>query len=261
MTKLLTVLTMLFAGALLAAQEDASKSKEPDKEVAQKLKDLKAIAADKSGAHDAEAAPIITDLLKKHDGGMNEKDTEEVVRGLRGVLVDSKLRDAHNMNMYKAAAYALGQFKADGAKVLKELYKDHRFPEKPDWVPLREEFLKALGKTKDEASIKFLLDETVRNPEKALMAAGGEALGNFEGSKQVPFRREIVETMLHKYGELDSKSRVGDPSNVEAQNARDYLAVISDKWNTTLSKMTHQNHRTYPDWNTWYNKNKDTEWK
>jgi len=261
MTKsFLTALSILFLGAALAAQDEGSKPTKPDKEVAEKLTELKKIATDKTGKQDAEAGPIITTLLKKHEAGMFDKDTEEVVRGLRSVLVEAK-REAANMGIYKTAAYALGSFGEAGAKVLCDAYKDKRFPEKPDWVPLREEFLKDIGRTKDEGSVKFLLEVARRSPEKALEAAAGEALGNFEASKQVPIRDEIVKGMIARYGELDSRSRVPDPGNVEAQNARDFLAVMSDKWNSTLSRLTRQNHRTFPDWNTWYNKNKDTEWK
>ena len=52
-----------------------------------------------------------------------------------------------------------------------------------------------------------------------------------------------------------------DPANIEAQNARDRLAAISDKWNGTLSKMTGQDLRNFPDWNAWYQKNKNLDWK
>jgi hypothetical protein len=260
MKSFLTVLTMLFLGAALAAQEEPAKSTKPDKEVADKLAELKKIVSDKKFEHDGDAPPIITTLMKKREAGMFEKDVEDVVKGLKGAMMDGKLREPSNLGLYKAAGYALGDFGAAGAKALKELYENARFPKKKEWVPLREVFLKAMGRTKDEGSVKFLIDEARTAVEAAQMAAAGEALGNFEGSNQ-KIRDEVVKGLLTRYGDLDSRSRQLDPADVEAQKAREYLAVISDKWNTTLSRLTRQNFRTHPEWQQWYNKNKDTEWK
>jgi hypothetical protein len=122
--------------------------------------------------------------------------------------------------------------------------------------------LKWLGKTKDESMVKFLVEVARRSHEAGLQAAAGEALGNFEDSP-VEVRKEIVNNLLIRYGEMDSRSRQIDPADIEAQNMRDRLAVIAGRWNETLRKLTRQNLDQYPEWQEWYNKNKskDEQWK
>jgi hypothetical protein len=256
---LIPVLAALL-GCALAAQEDPAKPQKPDKEVADKLAELKKIVADKKFERDAEGATIIEALFVKLRAGVHDKDRDALADGMEGVLMTGKVRDPGNLSLYRVAATLLGELGPDGAPILRKAYDNKRFPEKPEWVPLREILLKGIGKTKDEKSVKFLIDEARRAPESALMKAAGEALGNFEGSNQ-KIRDEIVKGLLTRYGELDSRSRQIDPGDIEAQNARDYLAAISDPWNTTLSKLTRQNFRSYPDWQDWYNKHKNEEWK
>jgi hypothetical protein len=144
--------------------------------------------------------------------------------------------------------------------VLKNAYQNKRFPDRKEWVTLREQFLKSIGKTKDESMVKFLSDEACRSPEAALQAAAGEALGNFEESKDT-IRKEIVSDLLKKWGELAEKSSQLGSGNMEAQTASDTLAAISDKWNTTLAKLTKQNFRKFLDWQNWNNKNKNVPWQ
>lgn len=259
----LSCVALLALAVCMPAQGDASTPKpKPDPEVAKMLDDLKDAVLDRKMEHDAEAGQLIDKLCIKLQAGMIEKDQDAFAKGLDLVFSRGKVREPDKIQLYSAAAAALGQLGDKGAKPLMEAYKSAHFPDKTEWVPLREQLLKALGrtKTKDDKAIKFLIDEARRAVEPALMAAAGEALGNFEDAEP-KLRKDIVKNLLIRYGEIDSKSRVLDPANIEAQNARDRLAAISDKWNTTLSKMTRQDFRNYPDWNGWYNKNKDGDWK
>ncbi len=255
-----TILAFAGLAAMAVAQDEPAKLDKPDKEVAEKLAELKKLAADKKGEHDAAAVAAIDQLLQKLQAGMHEKDQDSMVSGLKSALMTTRLREPGNVSLYKASATALGYLGADGAKVLRDAYASKRFPDKTEWVPVREIFLKSLGKTKDEASVKFLIDEARRSPEAALMAAAGEALGNFDGSDQ-KIRKDIVNGLLIRWGELASRASVLDTADPEAKNARDYLAVITDKWNTTLSRLTKENFRQFTEWQDWYQKNKGADWK
>jgi hypothetical protein len=75
-------------------------------------------------------------------------------------------------------------------------------------VPLREQLLKNLGRTKDESHGQVPDQRGRASPQAALQAAAGEALGNFEDSKE-PVRKEIVSELLVKYGELNQKASQG----------------------------------------------------
>lgn len=253
------LLTLLpFLSPLLVAQ-DPTPPKGPDKEVAEKLKELKEIVADKKFARDDEGVKLIDELRKKREEGMHEKDVAATVKGLEGVLNQGKLRPPDARGIYDATAEVLAFFGPDGAKVLRAAYDGKRIPDKHEWVSLRERFLKCVGKTKDESMVKFLIDEARRAHEALLQAAAGEALGNFEESKE-PIRKQIVGELLIKYGELDELASQLGSANIEAQNARDRLAVLSDRWNTTLSRLTKQNFRTLREWQAWYQKNKNAAW-
>lgn len=254
-------LISLLCGALsaLPAQDDKPK---PDPEVKEKLEELEDAANDRKMEKDAEAVAIIDELLQKYEAGMHEKDVKSFLRELQKVLSPSRarLRPPESIALYKTAAVALGQMGEEGARVLKSVYDGKRIPDKAEWVPLREVLLVQVGKTEDLGMVKFLIEEARRAHESALMAAAGEALGNFADAPQ-KVRKDIVEQLLIRYGEVDAKSRDSlDPNNLQAQNAQDRLAAISDKWNTTLSKLTGQNFRSLPEWQEWWNDNKNKDW-
>ena len=254
---LLTLAAFTFALATpVAAQKAAKVAVDPT--VATKLKELKAIAADKKFAQDAKGIQIIDELIQKHEKGLHPKDQKSIVKGLDSLLNKGRLRPAAKAQVYNAAAEALGRHGKDGAKVLKSAYEKKRFPKKRAWVPLREKLLVNIGRTEDENMVKFLLDEARRSPEAALMAAAGKALGNYKDAKQ-KLRREIVSGMIIKWGSLaEAGSQLG--ANVEAQNAKYRLSTISGPWNDTLKALTGQNFDTFQKWQSWYNKNKNSKW-
>ncbi|MBK8098497.1 MAG: HEAT repeat domain-containing protein [Planctomycetes bacterium] len=253
-------LTFLLFATALFAQDPAKAPDKQDKEVAEKLTLLKKAVADKKRERDAEGIQVIDHLLTKLNAGMHDKDKQAFVKGLDDVLFSGRLRDPESTSLYVAAAAALGQCGQEGAKVLHKAIKDERFPNKPAWISMREQFVKNLGKTHDESMVDFLCDMARTNPQDAMMGAAGEALGNFEDSKDA-LRKKIVGDLLVRYGELDQLASVLDSGNIAAQNARNTMAVISEKWNTTLSKLTRQDFRKFTEWNAWYNKNKGSAWK
>ncbi len=247
----------LLLGGLLLAQDPAP-AKGPDKEVADRIAVLKEVVADKKFARDAEGVEAIDKLLIKSRDGLDPKDRLAVLKALAGVLKDGKDRPHTKTELYVGAAQALGYFEADGAKILKETYLNKRFPARTEWVPFREHVLKNLGRTKDESMVKFLTDEALRSPEAALAAAAGEALGNFEESKEA-VRKEIVTELLKKYGELAEKaSQLG--TNIDAQNAQDRLNTIQHRWNGALARLTRQNFTTFREWQAWHNDHKGKPW-
>ena len=247
-------------GSLPAVAQDPAAGKVPDKEVAEKIEALKDIVLDKKFARDGEGVKIIDELHQKSKAGLDEKDQMAFVKALEGVfMAGPKIRLPEKPELYNGAAAALGYCGVEGAKVLKNVYTNKRFPEEKAWLPLREQLLKYLGRTKDESQVKFLLKEARRNHEAALQAAAGEALGNFDESKE-PVRKEIVGELMVTYGELSEKAGQLGSQNIEAQNAQDRLAALRDKWNTTLGKLTRQSFATFREWQTWYNKNKAQPW-
>lgn len=257
---MLTIATFpLFALMAMAPAQDPEPPKEPDKEVAEKIDVLKDVVLDRKMERDEEGVKLIDELNMKMQAGVHPKDRASIVKALEDVFFKGKLRSPDRTSLYTGAAAALGYCGDEGAKVLRKAYDRKRFPDRKEWVPLREQLLKYLGRTKDESMVKFLCEEARRQPEAALQAAAGEALGNFEESKEA-VRKEIVGEMLIRYGELAELASQMGSSNIEAQNAQDRLAALSDKWNTALAKLTRQNFTTFRDWQSWYNKNRTQPW-
>ena len=177
--------TVLFALALAQPASAQKAEKLPaDPDVPVKLKELAEVAKDRKFTRDAAGIEIIDVLIQKQDKGLNDKDQKQVVKGLDSVLNKGRLRPAEKSQLYNTAAIALGRFGKDGAKPLKAAYEKKRFPNRPEWVPLREKLLVNIGKTKDESAVKFLLDEARRSPEAALQAA--RAVG-YRGAGTVEF--------------------------------------------------------------------------
>ncbi|MBM4060453.1 MAG: hypothetical protein FJ265_05060 [Planctomycetes bacterium] len=260
-----SIVRSLFVFAALVASpalaQDPAPAKGPDKEIAAKIKVLKDCVLDKKFARDEEGRQIVEFLLTKVQAGVDPKDLSAIAKALEDVLMaGSKIRPPENKVLYTAAATALGYCGPEGGKALRGAYVNKRFPEKKDWVPLREVFLRGVGRTKDETLVKFLLDEALRSPEAALQAAAGDALGNFEDAKEA-LRKEVVDGLIKKWGELEEKASQMGSANIEAQNAQDRLAAITDKWNTTLARLTRQNHHKFLDWQNWHNKNKNLPWQ
>ena len=261
-TTLFSFATALLLGSMpgVALAQVPAPAKGPDKEIAEKIATLRACVQDKKFARDEEGRAIIDALWQKMSAGVDEKDQLAITKALEDVLIlGVKVRPSDNKVLYTAAAAALGYCGAEGAKVLKTQYGNKRFPDRKEWVPLREQFLKSIGKTKDESMVAFLCSEA-QNHEPALQAAAGEALGNFEESKDT-VRKEIVSRLLIIWGSLAEKASQMGSGNMEAQTASDTLAAISDKWNTTLAKLTKQNFRKHADWQAWNNKNKNLPWQ
>lgn len=255
-------MALLLLGSVLTAQNPApapTPPKGPDKEVAEKIATLKECILDKKCARDGEGVQIVDFLLQKLQADtLDAKDKAAVVKVFGEAFTGGKLRPHDQTSLYAASAMALGYCGAEGAKVLKAAYTNKsRFPEKTDWVPLREQLLKNLGRTKDESMVKFLVNEACNHHEAALQKSAGEALGNFEGSKDT-IRKDIVSDLLVRYGELNQLA-TGNPS-LDQQNAAERLATIKTPWFETLAKLTGQSFDKFGEWQQWYNKHKSQPW-
>jgi HEAT repeat protein len=124
--------------------------------------------------------------------------------------------------------------------------------------------IEALGRTKDQAQVEFLLEQALRSPDDDIMAAAGGALAEFRDLPIKP-RRELVKDLVSRYGEWHMKATQPEPSDPNApvdftpQNARQTLNKIEPRWTATLQALTGQTFSSAPDWQRWLNKNK--EWQ
>ena len=247
---------------LLAAQDPADKDKKGGPDPKEAIKQMKTLLDDKKMEKDDEAVKVLDQKLLTPFADFSDKDKSEVVKAIGGVF-KIRQRPPEKKQVYTAAAFALGKIASEGhkdaSKVLVDAHDNDSF-KKPDWRALRADILKNVGKAKDPARVDFLLERARRDVEDVIMAAAGEALGNYDGAPQ-DVRKRIVKEMLIKYGEVTGGAKKNlDPGDAQVATHKNTLAAISEPWNTTLAKLTGQSHREAGEWQAWWNKNKDEDW-
>jgi hypothetical protein len=248
---------VLVLAAIACAQEPAT-AKKPDGKLAADIKKFNECLQDKKFARDAEAVTILDQSLHQAYEAATDKDKAEIVKALAKVW-EAKQRPPDQKALYNATAATLGRMGKEGGKVLVKTYEGGKFKDK-EWISLRADMLRNLGKCKDEANIKFLTERARRDIDDPIMAAAGEALGNYEGSSQA-VRKEIVKELLIKYGEVHGGSKKNlDPGDLEVARFKATLQAISEPWNTALGRLTGQNFREADEWRDWWNKNKAEDW-
>ena len=252
------VLILLAPGALLAQVPADAPKKPAESGIAIQLKELNDAVMDRKVAHDEAAINIIDKLLSGAET-LPAKDKEAFIAALSDIFTKAKAREPEKKGLYVAAATALSRFGAQGAAVLVKAFGDEKFAKK-EWLDMRGDILRNLGKTKDETQVKFLAERITRSTDDAILKAAGEALGNYD-DRPVGVRKEICKEMITKYNGIANQANSSvDPGNVQAKASRDTLAVVTDPWNTTLGKLTKQEFRSAPEWQKWWNKNKAADW-
>ncbi|MBK8098403.1 MAG: hypothetical protein IPK26_14935 [Planctomycetes bacterium] len=228
-----------------------------DPDLPDQLKQLKAMIADPKMEEDFRAVTLIQKLGIEPEK-RNPKDVEKLAKGLGDVFKTGKVRPAGSAHIYSEASKALGKLGEVAGKELAKAVTDNRLKDK-DYVPLRAQMMVDLGRTRDEKQIDWLLDMARTSPHNDIMAAGGEALGFFENA-DLKKKREVVDRLIKRYGELHGKATQPDPTDPGApvdftpQNARETLNKVEGKWTATLSTLTGQNFTSFMEWQRWLNK-------
>lgn len=256
---ILLLVTVSLVSALPGQPEDKPPAK-PDPEVKAKLSEWQKLIKDRKGAKDAEAIQIIDGILTRYEK-LHPKDKADFAKALYEPLKNPKVkREAADCRLYKASVVALGKTGTQGSAYLKSAFNDKkRFGDK-EWLSLRADMLKSLGKTKDLKHVKFLTDEALRNIHDSLMAAAGEALGEF-AEADLKIRKEICKELIKKFVNIyeNANANLDTGSTLRTTWENRYKAVM-DPWNTALKKLTKQHYRTPNDWQRFYNKNRDKNW-
>lgn len=253
---LLPTLVALLAAAWLPGQE-SEPPKAPDPQVSKDVSDYKELVADKKMSKDTEARTYLSKWVESFDA-MHPKDQGAVVGALHGTFTRAKQREPEKIELYDAAAVALGRMGKGGAKALKDVFGHSRF-RKSEWVALRGRLISCLGGTQDPGYWDFILDTATRDPEDQIMAKAGGALANYEKA-DIKVRREIVKKLLKRFVEIHNQSRTESLDDPVAQSRQRTYAAIADPWNTTLAKLSGQAFRSPQDWEKWWNDHKDDNW-
>ncbi len=245
-----------YAHPLAAAPAAASPAEDPlpDKrpEVETLLDELKGHVG-KQGAEDRDAVAVIDRLLQEFPRS-GPKDRQSIVSGLSKCF-ESKRREnsegVRDNSLYRAAAAALGQMGSDATKSLIKWigHKDHRKD-----MPLQNDLIRALGKTKDKAAVPPLID-LLEHKDAPLIGAAADALGEF-GEADLDLRKKAFEGML----KVLMSAKGAKDTNVQDNIARDRYDTIASPIITSLGRLSKHDERDPEEWQRWWNKNKGKNW-
>lgn len=254
------VVTLL--ATLPAVAQDKPPEPAPDPKLPGQLQELRKLCSDRKMEEDFRAISLIRRLAEQYPDS-HPKDQAKIAKAMYLVFHYGPARPPGKDVLYREAATALSVMGADGGLLLEKLFDHDRIDDR-EYADLRAHILLQIGKTRSEKQIELLLEQARRSPFDRIMAAAGEALGNYAGV-DIRTKRDIVDRLLIKYGEVDAKARqpqiveTGTPYSFTAQNARETLEAIQSKWNATLTRLTGQTFTEFPDWQHWHNKNPDWE--
>jgi hypothetical protein len=227
----------------------------PDKreDIAEKLAQLKAHAGERKGAEDREAIAVMEDLTKEFPD-CGPKDRKAIVDGVSNTLKMKRKEDKEGKRdnkLFLAAAKALGQMGPDSVKAITG-WIGHKAHKKD--LPVQRELILALGRTKDEKSVKTLID-LLDHKDPTLQAAAAEALGNHVERDQ-KVRKQIFEEVM---------KIVTSAHNLVLQDVTDNIArerydAIKGSMITTMQLMSKQDIREPDKFRSWWNNNKKKNW-
>lgn len=121
----------------------------------------------------------------------------------------------------------------------------------------------ALGKTRDKSAVKTLL-ALLDSSEDGIVAAAGEALGEYEGAN-LALRKQLFEETLKAWmqakDEKDSQvQQTLDPNSPHDAAALKRYELLESAFATTLQRLSRQDARSVELWQRWFAKNKRVDW-
>jgi len=121
----------------------------------------------------------------------------------------------------------------------------------------------ALGKTRDKSAIKTLLG-LLDSPDDTLVAAAGEALGEFDGAPLATRKQlfeEALKALMQAKDQKDSSAQATLTPNAQQDAAAlQRYDAIQAAFSTTLQRLSKQEARSADLWQRWWNKNKRANW-
>lgn len=236
--------------ALVAQDDEEIPDKRPEiKDALTELKDF----VKARGAEDQQAIAVIDTLIGEFPKS-GPKDRKAIVGGVSDCL-SAKRKDLSDgvpdNGLYIAAATALGRMGPESVKSLSN-WIGHK--KQKDDMQVQRALILSLGRTKDTDGLKALLG-TLDNHQAAIVAAGAEALGDFEGA-DLDERKEIFNELL----KVLAGAKGAMDNDVNDRIARERYDVIAAPLITSLKRLSGHDENQPEEWTRWWNKNKKKDW-
>ncbi len=121
----------------------------------------------------------------------------------------------------------------------------------------------ALGKTRDKSVTKTLLG-LLDSPDDGIVAAAGEALGEFEGAP-LALRKQLFEETLKALTQAKDQKDSQVQQTLDPNSPHDAAAVkrydaLQAAFGATLQRLSKQDARSPELWQRWWTRNKRADW-
>jgi len=210
-------------------------------------------------AIDEARAKLLVERLASEFAVAGTKDRAPIVRVLERCL-SAKEQGKPDGELVCHAARALAGMAPESLPVLeraldnKALLKDQE---------IGRTLVLALGKTREKSATKTLL-ELLDNPEDVIVAAAGEALGEFEGA-QLALRKQLFEEVLKTWSQAKDEHDALVQQTLDPNSPHDAAAVkryelLESAFSSTLPRLSKQDARSVELWQRWFAKNKRADW-
>ncbi len=207
----------------------------------------------KRGKEDSQAKGAIDKLLQEFKKS-GPKDREAIVKSLDRCFQAKRTDTSEGVpdnGLYVAAAVALGEMAPESVKSLMSWIgnKTH----KKD-IALQRMLITRLGKTRAEEGRKLLL-KLLDDPDSKVIAAAGEALGEFETAEQ-KVRKEVFEELIKVLMTIKNEFDADNNDTIARERYENIAAPII----TSLKRLAKHEENDPQKWQTWWNKNKKEDW-
>jgi HEAT repeat protein len=238
--------------AMLRAEDPAPV---PDKrpEVEELLKSFKA-HTEKKGSEDRDAIAVVDKIIPEFQKS-GPKDKAAIVTAL-GKVFDLRRTDEKegvpNNGLFITAATALGVMGPESTKTIVAAIDNKNLKKQ---IAVRSTLIRSLGKTKDAKDAVEPLINLLNDKDAPIVAASGEALGEFSGS-DLATRKKAFEALLKIVTAAHDLTQ-STPNDTIARERYDTInaAIIS-----SLGKLSKYEERDPDKWRDWWNKNKAKNW-
>lgn len=251
MIRSMLVFCSWFAAAALAFCQGAEKGPETmHLEVIEgALKDVKSVKPDVRAAAATTIVEAIDKVLVEYKNIPPER--QKPVVATMGKIFQTRTDEDSN-RIYIAASAALSEMGPEGEAQLLKAFKVSHLEKR---VEVQAYLVRSLGKHKNEKQIEFFVKLLVKD-EIELVKAATEALGEYRESDG-KVRKKIAEALVREYAKTHNAD---NSAKGKDQVWHDRLLAIEVPMNTSLEMLTLQRFQSAPEWEKWFNDNRNKNW-
>lgn len=267
MTMYPRILPLVAATLILAAvprAQDDDRPQEPDPEIAATVDELEEAWPEPGAPFKARTRRVVGKLRDFAIEPLHPTDRERLLLTFEQILRRGEVRPPSPGTVYRRAMKGLSELGPEGGERLIAVHDDGRFPQLPDYAPLRASLVRAIGRSGTDRAPEYLVEVVRGSGEDEVLLAAGDVMRRFADAER-EVREPLVEVLARRLAGFENLAyrRPADPArhrDLVAEDARQTLRSLDGIWRHTLHELTGVRHGNGQEWWEWYQENKDREW-